>query len=95
MSSSCKLAMRSLILCLNKLCLDSSPLLLLRLARVILEDMIHLLKGPALGLRHEEESPKPSKHTEDGEEDIGAVSSVLNERGRNKTLSIISNDHQS
>lgn len=95
MSSSCKLTMRSLILCLNKLRLDSSPLFLLRLAGVILEYMIHLLKGSALGLRHEEEGPKPSKYTEDGEEDIGAVSGVLDKWWRNKTLSIISNEHQS
>lgn len=93
MSSSCELAMRGLILCLDKLCLDGSSLLLLGFTGVILEDMVHLLESAAFGLRHEEESPNSSQHAEDGEEDIGAVSGILNEGWCDKALSIISNGH--
>lgn len=93
MTSSCELAMRGLILCLNKLRLDSSSLLLLRFTGIILEDMVHLLKGAAFGLRYEEESPNSGKHAEDGEEDIGAVSGILNEGWCDKTLLMISDGH--
>jgi hypothetical protein len=86
-SSSRELAMRSLILGLDKLGFNRSPFLFLCFAGIVLENMVHLFKGSALGFGHEEECPHSGEHTEDSEEDIGPVAGVLNERWGNETLS--------
>lgn len=74
------------ILGLNELGFDSSPLLLLCFAGVILEHMVHLFEGSTLGFRHKEESPDSGEHTEDGKEDVGTVSGVLDEWWGDETL---------
>jgi hypothetical protein len=47
-------------------------------ARVVLEDMVHLFQGAALGLRDEKVGPDSGENAEYGEEDVGTVSCVLN-----------------
>jgi hypothetical protein len=50
----------------------------------ILENMIHLLQTPPVGLRHKEPSPDETQHTKHGEEDISAKTCVLHQRGSNE-----------
>jgi len=78
--------MRSLILGLDKLGFNHSSLLFLCFAGVILEHMVHLFEGSALGFGHEEECPDSGENTEDGEEDVGSVAGVLDERWGDETL---------
>lgn len=47
------------------------------LVRVVLEEMVHLLEGAALGLGDEEIGPNTGENTEDGKEDVGAVPGVF------------------
>ena len=82
--------MRALILRLNKLSLDGSSFFFLGLAGVILEDMVHLLKGSTLGFGYKEEGPSSGKHTENGKEYIGTVSGILDQWWSDKALTKIS-----
>lgn len=79
--------MRGFILCLDELGFDGSPLLLLCFAGVVLEHVVHLFEGSTLSFRHKEESPDSSEHTEDGKEDVGTVSGILDEWWGDETLS--------
>lgn len=56
------------------------------LIRMILEDMIHLLKGSALRFRNEEVRPHPGENTENGKEDVCAVAGVFDQRWGDQTL---------
>jgi hypothetical protein len=57
----------------------------LMLARVILENMIHLLECATHSLRHEEEGPNAREHTEYSKEHVGTVARVLNQRWGDET----------
>lgn len=46
--------------------------------RLVLEDVVHLFQGSAVGLRDEEVNPDQGNGTKDGEEDICAETNVLN-----------------
>lgn len=59
----------------------------LRFTGIILEDVVHLLERAALGLGDEEECPDECKETEDGEEDVGAVAGVFDQRRGDEALS--------
>lgn len=75
-----------LMLRAQQLRLDSLPPRLLRFARIILEDVIHLLQRAALSLRNEEKRPDKREETEDSEEDVGAVAGVLDQRRGDEAL---------
>lgn len=60
---------------------------LLCFAGVILEDVVHLLECTALGLGDEEEGPDKCEETEDGEEDVRAVTGVFDQRRGDEALS--------
>jgi len=70
---------------IQELNLDGTPACPLVLVRVILEDVVHLFESAALGLRNEEIGPDTGEDTEDGEEDIGAVSCVFNQGRSDET----------
>lgn len=70
----------------QQLGLNSMPTCLVGLVGAVLEHMVHLLKGASRGLRDKEECPDEGEETEDGEEDVGSIAGILNERGGNKTL---------
>lgn len=48
--------------------------------------MVHLFQGAALGFGDEEVGPNSGQDAEYGEEDVGAVASVLHERGCDQAL---------
>lgn len=56
--------------------LDGLPNRAFRFIRIILEDMVHLLKGAAHSLRNKEIGPDTREYTEYREEDVCAVSGV-------------------
>lgn len=53
----------------------------LMLARIILDQIVHLLKGATHSLGHEEKGPNTREHTECSEEYICAVARALNQGG--------------
>lgn len=57
----------------------------LMLARIILDQIVHLLKGATHSLGHEEKGPNTREHTECSEEYICAVARALNQRRRDET----------
>lgn len=52
----------------------------------ILKHLVHLLKCLASGFRNAEEREDKGKEAEDGEENVGAIASVLDKRRSNETL---------
>jgi hypothetical protein len=78
--------MPSLVLSTNQLGFYHASLRSFLFARVILEDMIHLLESPAFGFRYKEVGPHCSENAKDGEENVGTVAGVLNERRCDETL---------
>jgi hypothetical protein len=75
-----------LILRAQQLRLDSVSARFLRFTGIVLEDVVHLLEGAALGLGDEEEGPDEREETEDGEEDVGAVAGVFDQRRGDEAL---------
>ena len=69
----------------NNVPLNSFTALFFCLGRHVVEDMIHLLQSPALGLWNKEESPDQTQQAEDGEENISAVSCILDQRWGNQS----------
>jgi hypothetical protein len=78
--------MSSLILGLNELGFNCSPLLFLCFARVVLENVVHLFESSTLGFGYEEVCPDSGEHTEDGEENIGSVAGILDEGWSDEAL---------
>ena len=66
--------------------LNCSPPSLFLFTADILEDMIHLLEGPAPSFWNEEISPNKRQQAEDGEEGISPETSVLYQWRRYQTL---------
>jgi hypothetical protein len=64
--------------------------LLFRFAADVFEDLVHLLERFACSFRHKEKREGEGKQTEDGEEDVRASTSVLNERRCDETLLCVS-----
>lgn len=70
--------------------LNSVPACPFMLIGVVLKDVVHLLECATLGLRNGEVSPQTGQHTEDCEEDVCAVSCVLDQRWGDQTLGHVS-----
>mgnify|MGYP001658216079 CR=1 FL=1 len=74
-------AVGNLLLCADQLDLNSVPLCLVCYTGIVFEDMVHLFQGAALGFWDEEVGPDSSQDAKYGEENVGAIASVLYERG--------------